>query len=234
MIARMELISLILTISNVGNIVSDSLAVHQILFLFSCMEASVEKRCGDNTDRGQKTKQILLLVKKINNDEEIRSIDQMLIMKTKLKHSPVEFWIEFLKVMNQHSNIYQDVKPSERRYLHGSSGIAGVIWGQTIGEKCVTTEIYLHHKEQDRNKIIYDELKKSKIEIENSFGEMIDWARLDDKIDSRIKRRKLENVNCLNQDDWNRMIDFMVYGMLRMEKAFKEPLAKVKLMLATE
>ncbi len=149
-------------------------------------------------------------------------------MKDILKHSPIEFWTEFLKVMNQHSEIYKDVKPTERRYLHGHSGIAGVIWGQTIGESSVTTEIYLHHKDQDRNKLIYDELKKSKIEIENNFGEAIDWARLDDKIDSRIKRRKLENVNCTNKDDWNRMIDFMVYGMLRMEKAFKGPLARVK------
>lgn len=147
---------------------------------------------------------------------------------SKLKDSTTEFWIAFLEVMNQHSEIYEDVKPSERRYLHGRSSIAGVIWGQTIGESSVTTELYLHHKDQDRNKLIYDELIKGKKEIENSFGEKIEWARLDAKIDSRIKRRKLENVNCLNKDDWNRMIDFMVYGMLRMEKAFKEPLARVK------
>ncbi|MBK7653572.1 MAG: hypothetical protein IPJ20_26580 [Flammeovirgaceae bacterium] len=46
-----------------------------------------------------------------------------------------------------------------------------------------------------------------------------------------LKRRKMENVNCLNKEDWNRMIDFMVYGVIRMEKAFREPLARVKLKL---
>ncbi len=152
-------------------------------------------------------------------------------MNERLKHYPIEFWIEFLKVMNQNSEIYKDAKPSERRYLHGHSGISGVIWGQTIGESSVTTELYLHHKDQARNKTIYDELIKSKREIENIFGEAIEWSRLDAKIDSRIKRRKLENVNCTNKDDWNRMIDFMVYGVVRMEKAFREPLVRVKFKL---
>jgi len=152
-------------------------------------------------------------------------------MKAKLKHSPVPFWIEFLKVMNQNSDLFKDVKPSERRYLHGRTGISGADWSQTIGESSVTTEIYIHHKSKERNKFIFDELNKSIKVIETSFGESIEWARLDEGDASRIKRRKLEGVNCLNKDDWNRMIDFMVYGMLRMEKAFKEPLAKVKLKL---
>lgn len=76
--------------------------------------------------------------------------------------------------------------------------------------------------------MIFDELKKSKKDIEKQFGELIDWDRLDSKIDCRIKRRKLEKVNCFNSDDWNRMIDFMVYGVIRMEKAFNEPLARIK------
>jgi len=74
-------------------------------------------------------------------------------------------------------------------------------------------------------------LKKCQEEIEKRFGESIDWARLDDKIACRIKRRKFQNVNCLNKDDWNRMIDFMIDGMLRMEKAFREPLEKIKFKL---
>jgi hypothetical protein len=144
--------------------------------------------------------------------------------------SPVAFWEEFLKVMNQNSDLFKDVKPSERRYIHGSV-ISGVEWGQTIGESAVTTEIYLHHKSKERNKLIFDELIKSRKEIEKQFGESIDWARLDDKCACRIKRRKMENVNCLNKEDWNRMIDFMVYGVIRMEKAFRKPLARVKLKL---
>jgi Domain of unknown function (DUF4268) len=153
---------------------------------------------------------------------------------SKLKDSPTEFWIEFLKEMNQNSEIYKDVNPSELRYIHGKTGIAGVVWGQTIGRSSVTTEIYINGPKREKNKFIFDELIESKEEIEKQLGERFDWDRLDEKSACRIKRFKLENVNPTNKDDWNRMIDFMVYGMLRMEKAFKEPLEKVKLKLATE
>ncbi len=152
-------------------------------------------------------------------------------MNQKLKYSPIEFWIEFLKVMNAKSELFKNVKPSDRRYLHGRTGISGVVWGQTIGETSVTTELYIHGPNKEKNKFIFDELIRSKVEIEKEFGEAIEWASLNNKVACRIKRRKLVNVNCTNQDDWNRMIDFMVYGMLRMEKAFKEPLARVKLRL---
>ena len=96
---------------------------------------------------------------------------------------------------------------------------------------CVTTELYLHHKDKDRNKFIFDELIKDRHRIEKQFGESIDWARLDDRDASRIKRRTMENVDWRNKEDWNRMIDFMVYGVIRMEKTFREPLARVKLIL---
>jgi len=134
--------------------------------------------------------------------------------------------------MNQHSDIYRNVKTSERRYLHGRTGISGVVWGQTIGETSVTTELYIHGALKKKNKSIFAQLIKRQEEIEKQFDEAIEWARLDDKVASRIKRRKLENVNCTNKEDWNRMIDFMVYGILRMEKAFREPLARIKLELA--
>lgn len=82
----------------------------------------------------------------------------------------------------------------------------------------------------EENKFVFDELLKSREEIEKQFGEKLTWERLDNKKACRIKHQ-LDNVDYFNKDDWNKMIEFMVDGMLRLEKAFKEPLAKVRLRL---
>lgn len=53
------------------------------------------------------------------------------------------------------------------------------------------------------------------------------WERLDHKKASRIKH-ELDNVDYFNKENWPKMIDFIADGIERMEKAFKEPLVKVK------
>jgi len=44
------------------------------------------------------------------------------------------------------------------------------------------------------------------------------WERLDDKKACRVKY-ELNDVNVFNKDDWQKMTEFMVDGMIRMEKA---------------
>ena len=51
--------------------------------------------------------------------------------KSSSKESPVLFWEEFLKVMNENSNLFRDVKSWERKYIHGLRG-SGADWSQTI------------------------------------------------------------------------------------------------------
>lgn len=151
--------------------------------------------------------------------------------KLKLKDSPAEFWKEFLKKMNEKSTLFHHVNPSERKYILGLTGISGILWGQSIVKSAASTEIYLGRKSKEKNKFIFDELIKSKEEIEKQFGESLNWERLDNKDACRIRGPMMENVNYTNKDDWSKMIGFMVDSILRMEKAFKEPLSRVKLKL---
>ena len=83
-------------------------------------------------------------------------------------------------------------------------------------------------KSKEENKFIFNELISSRKEIEKEFGETLNWERLDDKDASRIIGPVMENVSFLKRDDWTKMIDFMIDSILRMEKAFKEPLQRVK------
>lgn len=142
----------------------------------------------------------------------------------------LEFWKEFLKVMNQKSTLFQNVNPSKDNWITGRTGISGIHLNLSISNYYARPELYMSRGVGEENKFVFDELLKSKEEIEKQFGEALTWERLDNKKACRIKHQ-LDNVDYFNKDDWSKMIEFMVDGMLRMEKAFKEPLSKVRLRL---
>ncbi len=55
----------------------------------------------------------------------------------------------------------------------------------------------------------------------NYFGEPLAWAELDNKITIRVKFA-LTNVSIFNEQDWTKMIAFMVDAVPRFERAFKK------------
>lgn len=150
--------------------------------------------------------------------------------KQKSQDSPLEFWKEFLKIMNQKSPLYQNLSPSESNWLTGRTGISRVNLSPTIRKSFVRVELYISRGSKEENKEIFDELEMNREKIDKDFGAPLSWERLDNKKASSI-RYKMEDVDYTDKDDWPKMIEFMVDGVLRMEKAFREPLVKVKLKL---
>jgi hypothetical protein len=76
-------------------------------------------------------------------------------------------------------------------------------------------------------------LHSKKTEIENTFGGILAWERLDEKITCRIKHG-LNEVDCFNRDDWYKMTAFMINSMIPLEKAFREPTQKLNSKLKTK
>jgi hypothetical protein len=144
----------------------------------------------------------------------------------------IEFWREFLKAVNQKSTLYQNVSPSKNNWLPGQAGMSGIHLNMVISNSYARSELYLSRNVTEENKFVFDELTKNKIEIERQFGGSLTWERLDDKKASRVKHQ-LDAVDYFNKDDWSKMIEFMVDGVVRMEKAFREPLGRVRLKLKT-
>jgi hypothetical protein len=86
-------------------------------------------------------------------------------------------------------------------------------------------EIYIDRGDSDENMCIYDQLHAQKDAIEDAFGGDLIWDPLEGKRACRIKSEKAGNV--LDRDQWPAMIDFMTGAMVRMEDAFRRPLAEI-------
>ena len=65
---------------------------------------------------------------------------------------------------------------------------------------------------------VYSQSKKE--QIENEFGSLLVWERMDDKRMSRVKF-EYPDVSVFQEDDWGKMIDFMKVYVPKFEAAFK-------------
>ncbi|MHC9544027.1 MAG: DUF4268 domain-containing protein [Vulcanimicrobiota bacterium] len=154
--------------------------------------------------------------------------------KSKNRHTlRLEFWKKLLSSMNKKETLFQNISPSKDNWISSGSGIGGVTYNFAITHLYCRTEIMIQRANAAENKMIFDELFKQKDHIEERFGGVLEWEKLDNKKASRIKY-ELKEVNLFNTDDWEKMISFLVDGMVRMEKAFKEPLHKVSMKLKSK
>jgi hypothetical protein len=145
----------------------------------------------------------------------------------------LEFWKELLKEINKQPNSFQNCSPSKDNWISAGSGISGVTFNFVISNYYARTEVYISRNSKEQNKLIFDELLSKKSEIEKTFGENLQWERLDNKKACRIKH-ELNDVDYFNRDDWNKMIVFMIDSMQRLEKSFRDPIQKLKIKLRTK
>lgn len=140
----------------------------------------------------------------------------------------IAFWKELLNALKQKgSSLFNNVSPSKDNWLQAGAGMSNVNYRFTITKEYARVDLSIVGSAKKDNKAIFDKLTKFKDEIESDFGESLIWERMDENISSRIKC-ELTNVNVFFKDDWNRMIEFMVDRMIRMEHTLKKPLDKIR------
>ena len=117
--------------------------------------------------------------------------------------------------------MYQNVSPSKDAWIGSGSGMSSVGFNSVATRSYVRIELYINSGDKDNNKMIFDALASKKAKIESEFGGPLTWERLDNNITARIKF-ELTNVSIFQEQDWPKMIAFMVDAVPRFERAFKK------------
>ena len=143
-------------------------------------------------------------------------------------HLRLEFWSKLLPKIKGKATIFQNSSPSKDHWLSsGGTGISGLSYNFLITKTYVGVELAISKSDTQANKQVFDELKKFEIEITNDFGDTLSWERLDNKKMCRVAY-SLQGVNLFEKAEWDKMMDFLIDSMLKLEKSMKEPLKKVK------
>lgn len=139
-------------------------------------------------------------------------------------HLRLEFWEEFLKAENELNNHFSNVSPSKDNWLATGIGMSGIVIVVKVTKSFCRTELNISRGDKDDNKMCFDFFYSMKDGIEEKFGGRLIWARMDDNVSSRIEIQ-MDDVSYADQDDWDKIILFLVDTSNRMYEAFKSPVA---------
>ena len=153
----------------------------------------------------------------INTQEEVKSRHVIRI----------DFWKELLKQMNSKTNSFQNISPTKDNWISIGSGLSGASLNLVISNYYARVELYISRQSKDENKLIFDELFKRKIDIEEKTGINFIWERMDTKKASRIKC-EISSVSYFNNEDWNEMILFLTETVVKIEKVLKDNIAEIR------
>ena len=138
-----------------------------------------------------------------------------------------EFWSLIISKMREsETDLYNNISPSKATWLSAGSGISAVQYDFGFLKKYLRVELYIGRKSKEENEFIFDELYKKKNEIEASYGNSLQWRRLDNKKASGITFEK--DYDTGNKEIWEEMTDYLVASMIRFEKALKPHLPIVR------
>lgn len=142
----------------------------------------------------------------------------------------LEFWESLLEKSKSKTPLHSNITPSIYSWIGTGAGRSGLNYNYIITYKYGAIELYIDRGKElkEENKIIFDELHSHKKEIEEIFGEELEWQRLDDARASRI-RKVYTYARLDDKNKWNKLQDDMIDGMIRLEKSLKKYINRLKL-----
>lgn len=109
----------------------------------------------------------------------------------------------------------------------GPTGMAGVSYGMCFSQgDRVRVELYIDFGEVEKNKKLFDWLFERKQTIEDEFGGLLSWQRLDDRQASRIAIYEKGSIN--DTDSLNEIREWSIRNLLLFRKVFSPYLKSYK------
>lgn len=141
-----------------------------------------------------------------------------------------EFWKTLLEKSKPKTSLHSNISPNIYSWIGAGSGLRGLGYNYVITYKYGGVELYIDRGKgaEEENKRIFDEFFSHKKEIEGIFEDKLDWERLDDRRASRIARR-YKGVGLDDKEQWDKLQNDMIDGMIRLEKALNKYIKGLKI-----
>ena len=113
-----------------------------------------------------------------------KEIDKIIKRKTAshIEETRLLYWTQLLPHLKKFNNL----SPSRDHWLSKGSGVSGIAYVIIFGAKFLRIELYIDTPSKENNKQIFNNILDSKIEIEQKFGNSLNWQELPLKRASRI------------------------------------------------
>lgn len=161
--------------------------------------------------------------------EDELSVKYSLTADTEIEPSRFEvrkkYWTQLLPLLDN-TTLFNNVGASKDQWLSSGAGTAGLSYTLVITKMHIRIELTILTSSKDKNKLFFNKLLRKKEEIEETFGEQLEWEELPDNKMSRIKIEK-QGVNLFRKNDWLEMNEFIINKLPKFENAFSPFLKKI-------
>lgn len=132
------------------------------------------------------------------------------------------FWTELLERAAKRTDLFASVSAKQRGSIGTSAGKRGLRFKYAVTQHSATVELYIDRGKEagTQNEEIFNEFAEAKREIEERFGEPLDWQRLEGSRACRV-RQQIDVGGYRDEGKWPEIHDAMIDAMVRLEKAFR-------------
>jgi hypothetical protein len=125
------------------------------------------------------------------------------------------------------TELFSNINPTKDHWLSAGAGISGLRYTFVVTSKYARIELAIIKSSKKKNKEIFKQLITEKNNIEEIFGNPLEWEELPENKMSRIKY-ELRGVNLFDKADWNKMSQFLIKYIPKFESALQKSIKKIK------
>ena len=144
----------------------------------------------------------------------------------------IDFWqITLEKLRSRGLSRYETISASKDHWLSCGTGVSGCVYSLIFAKNEARVELSLQRSVKAENKWLFEQLESKKENLEEKFGERLEWRKMEDNKSSRI--HFAHAFDCHNREEWSNIIDWLGNHMGKMENAFSESLLQLNQQLKT-
>jgi Domain of unknown function (DUF4268) len=140
-----------------------------------------------------------------------------------LRHTErLKFWKGLLEVANKKTQLHAGRAPTKDNWLAGASGTAGISFTYAVRQHDARIEVVIARGpgRATENKEIFKKLLEKKDQIEQAYGEKLDWLLLEEK-DACLIQATTNLGGYRDPDKWPAIFEWLTDKMVALEQAFR-------------
>jgi len=141
-----------------------------------------------------------------------------------------EFWTSLLERAKARTKVHAAISPGHLGWVSAGAGISGLAYVYATTQRDTRVELYIDRGKggEAENKAIFDSLIQHREEIEKVYGESLTWERLEGKRACRIRKDFPDGSYRSDPQNWKPIQDRLIDSMIRLEKALKPQIERLK------
>lgn len=142
----------------------------------------------------------------------------------------LRFWTQLLSQAKNKTALHAKISPTDGGWVSVTAGIRGLSFCYSVSKHQATVDLYIDKGKdtQEENERIFDMFAGAQEDIEMSFGEPLEWERMEGKRACRI-RKTITEGGYLDEGNWPKIHEAMIDTMIRFHKALTPHIQYLKI-----